>query len=79
MKVVRIRNRWTPLPKWRPTLRENQEEIFMKKIVKYGIAVMVCMIICLFPVSGYGDTEADKSLSPYFLVKSDDPEVDQLP
>ncbi len=46
--------------------------------------LMVVMFFagCLLPHSGaYGQSESDgeKTLSPYFLVKSDNPQVDQLP
>ena len=30
-------------------------------------------------VHGQSETDEERTLSPYFLVKSDDPEVDQLP
>ena len=51
----------------------------MEKITKYLIGVIVCIVVCVFTISGYADMETDKTLSPYFLVKSDDPEIDQLP
>ncbi len=40
-----------------------------------------CFILSLFGLAIAGQTEspADKTLSPYFFVKSDDPSVDQLP
>jgi hypothetical protein len=51
----------------------------MEKVTKYLIGVIMCIVVCVFTTPGYADTETDKTLSPYFLVKSDDSEVDQLP
>ncbi len=44
-------------------------------------AVLVLAVFLLIARSAYAQPEssADKTLSPYFFVKSDDPEVDQLP
>ena len=45
------------------------------------LAVMLLGGFVLSYTDVYGQTETDgtKTLSPYFLVKSDDPELDQLP
>ncbi len=51
----------------------------MKKICKCLVILGIFSIVFSFTASGYAETDADKTLSPYFLVKSDDPEVDQLP
>ncbi|MBN1843355.1 MAG: AgmX/PglI C-terminal domain-containing protein [Deltaproteobacteria bacterium] len=44
-------------------------------------AVLVLAVLLLIARSAYAQPEssADKTLSPYFFVKSDDPEIDQLP
>jgi len=46
--------------------------------------IVAAMVFAGFLLSGFGayahpETDGEKTLSPYFLVKSDDPEVDQLP
>ncbi|UCF57257.1 MAG: AgmX/PglI C-terminal domain-containing protein [Deltaproteobacteria bacterium] len=46
--------------------------------------ILTVMIFAGFLLSGFGayaqlETDGERTLSPYFFVKSDDPEVDQLP
>ena len=43
------------------------------------INLLVTLFISLFSFSQENKRESDKTLSPYFLVKSDDPNTDQLP
>jgi len=46
------------------------------------IAASLLLLISLFltsSVRAQPETSADKTLSPYFMVKSDDPDIDQLP
>ncbi len=42
---------------------------------------LICMVFSLIghTALAQSETDADKTLSPYFFVKSDDPEVDRLP
>jgi Ca-activated chloride channel family protein len=47
-----------------------------------GLALAVCFLLAgsgLAAAQGPGESGPDRSLSPYFLVKSDDPETDRLP
>jgi Ca-activated chloride channel family protein len=52
--------------------------------MKYKIRILGPMIVAAYmlmgnPVFAQPERNTDKTLSPYFFVKSDDPEVDQLP
>ncbi|MFB3884151.1 MAG: TonB family protein [Thermodesulfobacteriota bacterium] len=50
-------------------------------IKRKTIVLFVLLLLMLSAAEGIGNPmeEADKTLSPYFLVKSDDPSLDQLP
>jgi Ca-activated chloride channel family protein len=52
----------------------------MKIIMKLiGFAVFALFLVPSFNAYAQPETGGDKTLSPYFFVKSDDPELDQLP
>ena len=40
----------------------------------FAVSMVLAIVVCAQP-----ETDVNKTLSPYFFVKSDDPEVDQLP
>jgi Ca-activated chloride channel family protein len=66
------------------TLQEQLKGIEAKSAsVKYRlIAAGLVLLVSLFfpgPVRSQPETSTDKTLSPYFMVKSDDPGIDQLP
>ncbi len=44
-----------------------------------GIALMLAVLLCVVSVAKAAENDADRTLSPYFFVKSDSPGVDQLP
>lgn len=52
----------------------------MRSVTKTFTSIMLFFALCL-GASAYSQTESpeDRTLSPYFFVKSDDPQVDQLP
>ncbi len=51
----------------------------MKYINTFIIVTLIAILSTISPVSADSSVDTDKTLSPYFLVKSDDPEVDQFP
>ena len=53
-------------------MKDNKMRIFWLLI--FAVSMGLANIVCAQP-----EKDADKTLSPYFFVKSDDPEVDQLP
>ena len=44
-----------------------------------AVAVLIGFMFLAGSAFGQAEVESDRSLSPYFFVKSDDPELDQLP
>jgi len=51
----------------------------MKKIKAAPLISLLMVWLVINPAIAGETEEADKTLSPYFLVKSDDPDIDQLP
>jgi Ca-activated chloride channel family protein len=49
------------------------------KNVRYIITILVVLLTITATSSAQQGTDVDKTLSPYFLVKNHDPDVDQLP
>jgi len=51
----------------------------MKRFMRFFPAIVMIPAIFLAPVAARAAEDGNKTLSPYFLVQSDDPEVDRLP
>ena len=52
----------------------------MRQTVKLLIFLMICTrFMIVGTAAAQPEAGSDRTLSPYFLVKSDDPELDQLP
>ena len=45
----------------------------------FTLSILAALLLLSTGVSGHPPESTDKTLSPYFFVKSDDPSVDQLP
>ena len=52
----------------------------MSSVTRF-LALLTALLSVLFGTTAYSQPEEteDRTLSPYFFVKSDDPQVDQLP
>ena len=51
----------------------------MRNLSIWAFITLMLVPICLLGKGGVTKSEEDKTLSPYFFIKSDDPTVDQLP
>jgi len=61
-------------------LKSSTKLYIMKPLTQNKIKVALsCVVLFICSCISYGQDKEDKTLSPYFLVKSEDTKVDQLP